>query len=69
MVEMGLGGEATVLVAVVAYYHLLTEPQRYIIISIVIGYLVGIVLLAGSFVVYAKLLNFFKFGTRQTYNR
>lgn len=56
----GLGGGATVFVAVVEYYHLVTEPQLNIIISIVLGFLVGIVLLTGSLVVYAKLQNFFK---------
>lgn len=56
----GLGGGATVFVAVAEYYHMVTELQFTIIISIVLGLLIGIVLLTGSLVVYAKLQNYFK---------
>lgn len=56
----GLGGAVSVSVALTEHYLIIRELQLNIIISIVLGLLIGMVTLTGSLVVYAKFQNYFK---------
>lgn len=56
----GLGGAVSVSVALTEHYLIVREVQLNIIISIVLGLLLGMVILTGSLVVYAKFQDFFK---------
>ncbi|MCC6324573.1 MAG: NAD synthetase [Candidatus Brocadia sp.] len=56
----GLGGAVSVSVALIEHYLTIREIQLNIIISIVLGLLIGMVTITGSLVVYAKLRDFVK---------
>ncbi|KAB2836016.1 MAG: NAD(P)(+) transhydrogenase (Re/Si-specific) subunit beta [Candidatus Brocadia sp.] len=56
----GLGGVVSVFVAMTEHYLVIREPHLSIIISIVLGLLIGLVTLTSSLVAYAKFQNFIK---------
>lgn len=56
----GLGGAVSVSVALIEHYLIIRELQLNILISIVLGLLIGMITLTGSLVMYRKFQNFFK---------
>ncbi|TVL99289.1 MAG: NAD synthetase [Candidatus Brocadia sp. WS118] len=56
----GIGGAVSVFVAMTEHYLIVREPQLSIIISVVLGLLIGLVTLTSSLVAYAKFQDFIK---------
>lgn len=56
----GLGGVVSVFVALTEHYLIVSEPQLNIIISVVVGLLIGLVTLTSGLVAYAKFQDFIK---------